>query len=80
MNRDVKQSVLDTPDEVFPFAQPDLTRTELPPGIARMGLSKEMWGNGLLFPVSSCQGIEVGASRPAPRGAIAQIRTPIAKC
>ena len=62
MNRDVMKMVLDTPDEVFPFTQPELTHPELPPGIARMGLSKNLWGSGLLFPASSCQGSEVGAS------------------
>ena len=61
MNREMKQSVLDTPDEVFPFTQPELTQPELPPGIARMGLSKNLRGSRLLFPVSSCQGSEVGA-------------------
>ena len=80
MNREKKQSVLDTPDEVFPFTQPQLAQKELPPGTARMGLSKEWWGSGLLFPVSSCYGSEVGAGRPASRSAIAQSRTPIAKC
>ena len=80
MNREMKQSVLDTPDEVFPFTQPELTQQELPPGTARMTLSKEMWGSGLLFPVSFCHSSEVGAGRPASRSAIAQGRTPIAKC
>jgi len=80
MNRDMKQSVLDTPDEVSPYTQPELTRQKLPPETARVGLSKEVWGSGLLFPVSSCQGSEVGAGRPASRSAIAQRRKPIAKC
>ena len=80
MNRDMKQSVLDTPDEVSPHTQPELTRQKLPPETARMGLAKEMWGSGLMFLVSSCHDSEVGAGSHAPRSAIAQRRIPIAKC